>query len=230
MSPNAIAVETPHYLYAKRQFAWSEPFESIVLDEADALLTGDRSRLLCDFLQRQRNLASPQFVFAAATFSNKGTKSVDNWVRSFLKNVEFVRSPATHRPLSSLMFETRYVADEPTKLRELKAVLSTADTFNRVLVFCRTVASAQKLAAELELARMPHTRFDKSIPFDQRTDRLTEFGDGKRRVLVATSLAARGIDIPNVDLVVQFDFANNVTEFLHRAGRTGRLGAAGKGQ
>ena len=66
-------------------------------------------------------------------------------------------------------------------------------------------------------------------PSTERISTFESFSSGKFNVMITTGLAARGIDIPNVNVVIQFDFPSNVADILHRAGRTGRAGADGKG-
>lgn len=114
-------------------------------------------------------------------------------------------------------------------LREHKmAVLQElAVSASRVLLFCSTRQFADRVAAELRAAGISARPLHKDLSQRERNNNLASFAAGETRVLVATDVAARGLDIPAVDLVVQADAPADVKTYLHRIGRTGRAGMAG---
>ena len=112
------------------------------------------------------------------------------------------------------------------KTRLLEVLLG--DAYGPVLVFTRTKHGARKLARKLRGAG--HTaaeiHSDRSQP--QRQNALEGFKSGKYRILVATDIAARGIDVVGIELVVNYDLPNNTQDYVHRIGRTARAGMAGQ--
>jgi ATP-dependent RNA helicase RhlE len=111
--------------------------------------------------------------------------------------------------------------------RELLAHLIKSQDLKQVLVFTRTKHGATRLAQQLERDHISATAIhgDKTQP--QRTEALTKFKQGEVRVLVATDVAARGLDIEDLPHVVNFELPTNPEDYVHRIGRTGRAGTKG---
>ncbi|MFA7654366.1 MAG: DEAD/DEAH box helicase [Candidatus Magasanikbacteria bacterium] len=103
-----------------------------------------------------------------------------------------------------------------------------ADTVGTVLIFSRTKRGAKKIAAFIR--EMGHTAVEihSNRSLAQRQAAMAGFKTGKYRVLVATDIAARGIDVEDIALVVNYDLPSNVEDYVHRIGRTGRAGSTGK--
>ena len=99
---------------------------------------------------------------------------------------------------------------------------------DRVLVFVETKRNADFLASYLSQENFPTTSIHGDRFQREREEALRDFRSGRSRVLVATSVAARGLDIPKVKHVVNFDLPNNIEEYVHRIGRTGRIGNQGR--
>ena len=98
---------------------------------------------------------------------------------------------------------------------------------DRVLVFVETKRNADFLASFLSQENFPTTSIHGDRFQKEREEALRDFRNGRSRVLVATSVAARGLDIPKVKHVINFDLPNNVKEYVHRIGQTGRIGNQG---
>lgn len=96
-----------------------------------------------------------------------------------------------------------------------------------VLVFSRTKHGAKKITADLKRDKIPATEIHSNRSLNQRLESLNGFKLGKYRVLVATDIAARGIDVKGIQLVVNFDLPENPEDYVHRIGRTGRAGEKG---
>lgn len=101
---------------------------------------------------------------------------------------------------------------------------------DRILIFCHEFEQADVLAKYLSQEGIPSESFHSKLNPNERADRLFSFEKGSTVCLVCTDLAARGIDFRQVKLVVQFDYADNGVNLLHRIGRTGRMGTTGKGR
>jgi len=107
-------------------------------------------------------------------------------------------------------------------------ILKGLDKDQKVLIFCNAKKAADFLAVSLSGSGVSTTSIHGDRLQSQRELALGEFSHGKKQVLVATAVAARGLDIPKVALVVNFDLPKEVEEYVHRIGRTGRVGHAGR--
>ena len=119
-----------------------------------------------------------------------------------------------------------FVLDKQAKLPLLEKILS--ENTGTVLVFTRTKYGAKKITRVV--AAMGHTvvEIHSNRSLAQRKDAMAGFKSGKYRVLIATDIAARGIDVTGISLVVNFDLPQNAEDYVHRIGRTARAGATGK--
>ncbi len=115
-------------------------------------------------------------------------------------------------------------------LREDKerAVLDFASRRGRIMMFCRTRAYAEEVTDLLTASGVSATSLHGNLSQARREINLDKFSTGKSRVLVATDVAARGIHIDDVDVVVQLDPPSEAKAFVHRSGRTGRAGRTGQ--
>ncbi|CAN0121874.1 unnamed protein product [Discosporangium mesarthrocarpum] len=100
--------------------------------------------------------------------------------------------------------------------------------YSRTLIFCNTVKSCQAAEHGLREADIRSLCYHGEVPSDERSANLQRFKDGEVEYLVCTDIAARGLDMPNVDHVLMFDFPLNPVDYLHRSGRTARMGAPGR--
>jgi len=124
------------------------------------------------------------------------------------------------------------IMDPSGKQREIegllqKAGLGSRSSAGKALVFCNTKRMCEQLSNSLVRAGLPCTSIHGDKDQMQRDDALNGLKNGRFKVLVATDVAARGLDIKGVGLVVNFDPANNTEDYVHRIGRTGRAGAKG---
>ena len=120
-----------------------------------------------------------------------------------------------------------YPVDKKSKAAVLRQLVIEQD-WQQVLVFSRTKHGANKLSQQLEKAGINAAAIHGNKSQGARTKALAGFKAGKIRVLVATDIAARGLDIAQLPQVVNFDLPNVPEDYVHRIGRTGRAGAAGK--
>ena len=127
---------------------------------------------------------------------------------------------------SSRVAQEMILVPRHDKIRLLEKILT--DVKETVLVFSRTKHGAHKIAFQIQ--KMGHTaaeiHSDRSL--NQRKEALAGFKSGKYRILVATDIAARGIDVKEIGLVLNFDLPDNPDDYVHRIGRTGRAGHEGK--
>jgi ATP-dependent RNA helicase RhlE len=119
-----------------------------------------------------------------------------------------------------------YVMNKGDKYMQLERILK--EQKGSVLVFTRTKHGAKHLAHNLKQAKHQVAEIHSNLSFNQRKESMTGFKSKKYRILVATDIAARGIDVSGIELVVNFDLPDNSEDYVHRIGRTARAGKAGK--
>jgi ATP-dependent RNA helicase RhlE len=194
--------------------------EILVLDEADRMLDmgfiRDIKKILA-LLPRQR-----QNLLFSATFSDEIKALADN-----LLNKPAMVEVARRNAANELVEQRVYPVDREKK-RALLAHLIKEHNWFQVLVFTRTKHGANRLAEQLGKDGIPALAIHGNKSQGARTRALAEFKSGKLQVLVATDIAARGIDISELPHVVNYELPNVPEDYVHRIGRTGRAGSEGE--
>jgi len=204
-----IIVATPGRfleLYQRNELA-PKQIKTLVLDEADRMLD-------MGFMPQLRKIfevipSKRQNLLFSATFPQR------------------ITPPATVP--SKVEQELYWVPNSRTKINFLEFVLQDKEVFNRVMVFARTKDAANDIFKFIERkgygpAKVVHSNKGQN----SRINAVTEFKDGKLRVLVSTDVASRGIDVTNVSHVINFDVPIVYEDYVHRIGRTGRAFQSGK--
>ncbi|CAH6796664.1 ATP-dependent RNA helicase RhlE [Vibrio chagasii] len=197
-----------------------DQLEILVLDEADRMLDmgfiRDIRKILA-FLPKKR-----QNLLFSATFSD----DIRSLAKGLVNNpVEISVSPANST--AKTVEQSIYPVDKKKKSPMLAKLIKDND-WRQVLVFSKTKHGANKLARFLDEQGITAAPIHGNKSQGARTKALENFKTGKVRVLVATDIAARGIDIPQLPQVVNFDLPHVSEDYVHRIGRTGRAGEVGK--
>ena len=218
-----IAIATPGRLLdiANQKGIDFGAIETLVLDEADRMLDmgfiKDIKKLM-SFMPKNR-----QTLLFSATFS----KEIKALASSLLREpvlIEVAKENSTAQQITQAV----YPVDKGRK-RELLAKLIKDGEWKQVLVFTRTKHGANKLCKQLEeYSGIKASAIHGNKSQGARTKALADFKAGNTRVLVATDIAARGIDIEQLPHVVNYELPNVPEDYVHRIGRTGRAGMKGE--
>lgn len=194
--------------------------EILVLDEADRMLDmgflRDIKRILALLPKKRQNL------LFSATFS----KDIKNFASSLLDNpilVEATPENTTAEKVDHMIYRV-----DKARKTELTIKLIKEGGMTQVLIFTRTKHGANRLSQKLEKANISSAAIHGNKTQNARTKALSGFKKGSIRVLVATDIAARGLDIPLLPHVVNYELPNVPEDYVHRIGRTGRAGASGE--
>lgn len=193
--------------------------QMLILDEADRMLDmgfmPDLKRILA-LLPKQR-----QNLMFSATFSNEIKKLSE----AFLNNptlIEVARSNATAENVTQKV----YLVEQANKHAQLADILRGSDA-SQVIVFTKTKLTASRLAKQLQREGLLADAIHGDKSQKERMEALEAFKQGKVAVLIATDVAARGLDIDQLPMVINYEIPSAPEDYVHRIGRTGRAGASG---
>ncbi|KWU43139.1 DEAD-domain-containing protein, partial [Rhodotorula sp. JG-1b] len=193
----------------------------LVLDEADRLLDLDFGPVIDKILKVIPREGRRTYLFSATM-----TTKVAKLQRASLRDPVKLEVSSKYQTVSTLL---QYYLLVPLKHKDLHLVhlLHTLSGLTAI-IFVRTVIDAQRISILLRLLSFPSVPLHGQLSQSQRLGALNKFKSGAKTILVATDVASRGLDIPSVDLVVNYDLPTNSKDYIHRVGRTARAGRSGK--
>lgn len=193
--------------------------KTVVLDEADEMLDmGFREDIekIFDFIPLPR-----QTVLFSATMP----KAILELTRKYQQNPHHIRIQP--EPIETALIQEKYIETSPkTKLSTLIRLIDTHE-LKLALVFCNTKRQVDHLSSSLKAAGYRADGLHGGMPQNKRDRAMGHFRRGKVHILVATDVAARGIDVQSVQAVINYDIPERLENYKHRIGRTGRAGNSG---
>jgi ATP-dependent RNA helicase RhlE len=190
----------------------------LVLDEADRMLDmgfhDDIMKIISHLPAKRQNLL----------FSATMAEKIRSLARNILHNPEEVNI-AISKPPEKIIQEA-FVVYEPQKLPLVQYLLRNTQ-FKMVLIFCSRKQNVKQLNRELQRARFKIAEMHSDLEQAEREDVLFQFKSGRMPILVATDILSRGIDIDNIDLVINYDVPHDGEDYIHRIGRTARAESDG---
>jgi superfamily II DNA/RNA helicase len=217
-----IIVGTPGRLaeHAQHKSTDFTGLDFLILDEADRMLEMGLSEDVMAIAKTCR--IERQTLLFSATLEPQA-------IRHLIKQVVLGESETiVVNEVANAIEQQMILADDVKHKEKLLVALLEQSAFEKVVVFTNTKAKAAQLENVLRYNQYKVSALHGDITQDQRRISLDFFRQGKTQVLVATDVAARGLDIPGVDLIVNFDMAQSGDDYLHRIGRTGRADAEGR--
>ncbi|HJU21778.1 MAG TPA: DEAD/DEAH box helicase [Casimicrobiaceae bacterium] len=217
-----ILVATPGRLldHIEQKSVYLGQVEIFVLDEADRMLD---MGFIPDIKRIMRLLpAKRQNLLFSATFSNDIRKLADE-----LLNKPRLIEVAPRNTAAETVRQSAYKVPQEAKRALLEHLVTSRDLW-QVLCFVRTKHGASRLARQLERDGLAASAIHGDKTQAARLEALAQFKSGKLQVLVATDVAARGLDIDDLPLVVNYELPHVPEDYIHRIGRTGRAGASGE--
>eukprot|EP00095_Tigriopus_kingsejongensis_P006448 maker-scaffold384_size188899-snap-gene-0.33 protein:Tk06448 transcript:maker-scaffold384_size188899-snap-gene-0.33-mRNA-1 annotation:"probable atp-dependent rna helicase ddx47-like" len=220
-----IIVATPgrlmDHLQNTKGFTLKRSLKYLVMDEADRILNMDFEKEVNQILANIPREGRRNMLFSATM-----TKKVAKLQRASLNEPVKVEVNSKYQTVDKLH---QYYLFIPLKFKELYLVhIINEMQGNSFIIFCSTCNGTMKLALMLRNLGMAAIPLNGHMSQNKRLGALNKFKSKSRSILIATDVASRGLDIPHVDVVVNFDIPTHSKDYIHRVGRTARAGRSGK--
>ncbi|AUI81559.1 ATP-dependent RNA helicase SrmB [Alteromonas sp. Cnat2-8] len=218
-----ILVATPGRLleHIEKEAADCRDIECLILDEADRMLDMGFSTVVNQIAAEAR--WRKQNLLFSATLEGKGVKT---FAHDILNNPEVIEANPSRKEKNKI-HQWYHLADDMNHKQALLVNILKQETTTSAVVFVKTRERLQMLKDFLASRDIPVCWLQGEMPQDKRIAALARFKSGEVPILLATDVAARGIDVPNVSHVINFDMPRKADVYVHRIGRTGRAGAKG---
>ena len=214
-----LVVGTPGRMkdHLKRKSLNLKQFEFLVLDETDRMLD---MGFLEDIKAIIEKLPNHQTLLFSATLP----KNISDLAQKFLNKPERINAGKENSPIVNITQEVRNISQKE-KYDQLKIEL--LERTGSIVLFVKTKRSADKIALQLRKDKLNAEAIHGDLRQIKREKVLMKFRKNQFQILVATDVAARGLDIPLIEHVINYDIPQNPEDYIHRIGRTARAGAKG---
>lgn len=193
--------------------------KTIVLDEADQLLVAEHRGSVQNIVKS--TLQDRQVVLFSATLKPE----TEQLGKELTKDAEVVRIEKDEKASEGKVEHFYFICEQRDKIKLLEKIARLPEI--KVLAFINDISEVSVAAAKLNFKELSVGLLHSELSKMEREKALREFRSGKLSMLIATDVAARGLDIPGVTHVVNIDLPRDITQYVHRAGRTARMGASG---
>mgnify|MGYP001328202338 FL=1 len=215
-----LVVGTPGRIHdhIRRKSLKLSKFNFLVLDETDCMLDMGFVDEIKSIIEK---LPSHQTLLFSATLPKK----ISDIAKNFMTNPQRVNVGEENTPLTNIKQEIKNV-NQKEKFEHLK--LELLEINGSVVLFVKTKRSADKIALKLRKDKFNAEAIHGDLRQSKREKVILKFRKNRFQILVATDVAARGLDIPHIEHVINYDIPQNPEDYIHRIGRTARAGAKGR--
>lgn len=193
--------------------------KTVILDEGDQLLVPEHIETIRNIVKA--TLSERQVVLFSATLP-KGTEKL---AKELTNNPEVIRVEKDETIDAAAVDHIYFVAEQRDKIKMLEKISRLEDV--KALVFVKDIGNLTVMSEKLDYNNIASSSLHSDLNKMDRQKSLKDFRTGKTNMLLATDVAARGLDITGVTHVVHIDFPRDIKQYVHRSGRTGRFGAKG---
>ncbi len=216
-----VIIATPGRLisHLERGYVKFETIQYLILDEADRMLD---IGFFDDIIKIIKTIpVERQSLMFSATMAPKIRKLANEILKEPLEV-----SVAVSKPAEGVLQEV-YMAHEEQKIPLVKHLLSDKLEFSSIIVFCSTKKKVSQLTRKLQKNNLNAQAISSDFEQKEREQTISDFRSGRTRILIATDVMSRGIDIKGIDLVINFDVPTDAEDYVHRIGRTARANTKG---
>lgn len=218
-----IIIATPGRMleHCEKENADLNDLEYLVIDEADKMFEmgfTDDVQAIAGYCNPER-----QTLLFSATLKTKGIKHLTDYLMNEPEAIVLNTFEAKNDAIEQFII----TADDLNHKEKLTQWLLANEEYRKAIVFCNTKEQVDRLGGLIRYHKIAAGTLHGDISQSVRNHVMTQFRDSKIKVLIASDVAARGIDVKDIDLVINFDMAHNAEDYIHRIGRTARAGETG---